>query len=293
MGDVRWMFHATAMGADYDAILDPLARLFGARVMHRQQLEEPVGRDGGMVWIGDNAIEIGAPYGDGSSVAAFVERFGGGMHSVALQVDDVAATLRRVEPLGVEVAARIAPDIVFTRPTATAGLVLEWGSHVQADDPRFGAPLLPFVQPPVVAIDRMAWVGALVREPRADARRLAEVLDTPLVEYGDADELGPDVPFAALDLGDCMLALYPVPADPTVSERLWGDAHDRARCIALALSVTDVDVAERALAAEGVAVHHRASDGRIVLDPAVLPFPIVLTEQLLPGDPRTPTSPED
>ena len=65
MGDVRWMMHATAMGPDYDAILDPLARLFGCRAMHRWQGEEPVGRDGGMTWIGDNSIEIGSPYGDG------------------------------------------------------------------------------------------------------------------------------------------------------------------------------------------------------------------------------------
>jgi hypothetical protein len=261
--------------------------------MHRQQLEEPVGRDGGMVWIGDNSIEIGAPYGEGSSVVAFVERFGGGMHSVAVQVDDVAATLRRVEPLGVEVAARIGPDIVFTRPGATAGLVLEWASHVQEDDPRWGAPLLPFLQPPVVAVDRMAFVAALVRDPAADARRLADVFDTTLVEYGDADELGSDVPFAALDLGDCVLALYPVPPDDTASEEIWGGRHERPRCIALALSVANLSVAERALAAEGVTVHHRAGDGRVVLDPAALPFPIVLTEALLPGDPRIPTSPED
>ena len=122
MGDVRWMFHATAMGPDYDGILGPLARLFGCRVLHRQQLPEPVGRDGGMTWIGDNSIEIGAPYGEGSSVATFVERLGGGMHSVAVQVPDVAATLARLEPLGVEVASRISPEIVFTRSGGTAGL---------------------------------------------------------------------------------------------------------------------------------------------------------------------------
>lgn len=291
MGDVRWMFHATAMGPDYDAILDPLAHLFGCRVMHRWQQEEPVGRDGGMTWIGDNSIEIGAPYGEGSSVAAFVERFGGGMHSVAVQVDDLAATLRRVEPLGVEVAARIGPDIVFTRPGATAGIVFEWGSHVQDDDPRFGAPALPYVEPPVVAVERMAFVAALVRDPAAAVRRLAEVLDTPMVEYGD--QLDADVPHAALDLGDCMLALYPVPPDAATSRAVWGDVHERPRCVALALSVADQRVAERALAAEGVNVHHRAADGRVVLDPSVLPFPIVLTDQLLEGDPRLPKTQEN
>ncbi len=145
MGDVRWMFHATAMGPDYDGILGPLARLFGCRVLHRQQLDEPVGRDGGMTWIGDNSIEIGAPYGEGSSVATFVERLGGGMHSVAVQVPDVAATLARLAPLGVEVASRISDEIVFTRSGGTAGLVLEWASHVQDDDPRWGAPVPAFV----------------------------------------------------------------------------------------------------------------------------------------------------
>src|SRR5439155_21280566 len=155
------------------------------------------------------------------------------------------------------------------------------------DDPRFGAPLLPCVRPPVVNIARMAFVAALVRAPAADARRLAQVLDTAMIEYehgdGGRDGLGPDRPHAALDLGDCMLALYPIPPDDATSRTIWGDAHERPRCVALALSVVDQSVAERALAAEGVAVHHRAGDGRVVLDPAALPFPVVLTAQLLPG----------
>ncbi len=291
MGDVRWMFHATAMGPDYDAILGPLERLFGCRVLHRQQLEEPVGRDGGMTWIGDNSIEIGSPYGEGSSVGKFVERFGGGMHSFAVQVDDLAATLRRIEPLGVEVAVRLAPDLAFTRPGGTAGLVIEWGSHVQDDDPRFGAPVPAFVVPPVVNVELMAFVAALVRDPARDGERLAEVLDTDLVAYDHGT--APDVPHFALDLGDCMLALYPVPPDETTSRAVWGGHHDRPRCVALALTVTDLGAAERALAAEQVVVHHRTGDGRVVLDPSVLPFPVLLTEELLPGDPRTPTSLED
>lgn len=283
MRDVRWMFHATAMGPEYDEILDPLARLFGCRVLHRQQLEEPVGRDGGMTWIGDNSIEIGAPFGEGSSVAAFVERLGGGMHSVAVQVEDVPATLTRLAPLGVEVAARIAPDLVFTRPGGTAGLVFEWSSHVQPDDPRFGAPVPPFVVEPVVNVERMAFVGALVREPAADAERLAEVLDAELVTYDHGDAV--DVPHRALDLGDCMLALYPIPPDEATSRAVWGGAYGRPRCLALGLSVADQRVAERALAAAGIGVHHRTTDERAVLVDR-LPFPVVLSDRLLGGDPR-------
>ncbi len=288
MPDVRWMFHATAMGPDYDGILGPLARLFGARVLHRQQLPEPVGRDGGMTWIGDNSIEIGAPFGEGSSVAAFVERLGGGMHSVAVQVPDVASTLARLEPLGVEVASRISDEIVFTRSGGTAGLVLEWASHVQDDDPRWGAPVPAFLDEPVVDVERMAFVGAIVRDPQRDGARLAEVLDTTLVTYEIDDGHGgtPDVPHCALDLGDCLLALYPVPPDEATSRAVWGDVFERPRCLALGLTVADQGVAERALDVAGVPVHHRASDARAVLV-AGLPFPVVLSDQLLAGDPRT------
>ena len=285
MPDVRWMFHATAFGPDYDGILDPLARLFGCRVLHRQQLEEPVGRDGGMTWIGDNSIEIGSPYGEGSSVATFVERLGGGMHSVAVQVDDLSVSLRRLEALGVEVAVRLAPDLAFTRPGTTAGLVFEWGSHVQDDDPRFGAPIPPFVAAPVVNVERMAFVGAVVRDPPRDAERLAEVLDTKLVSYEHDGAV--DLPHRALDLGDCLLALYPIPPDEDTSRAVWGNVYQRPRCVALGLTVADQGLAERALGAAGVGVHHRATDGRAVLVDT-LPFPVVLTDQLLAGDPRTP-----
>jgi hypothetical protein len=285
MGDVRWMFHATAMGPDYDGLFGPLERLFGCRVLHRQQLPEPVGRDGGMTWLGDNSIEIGAPYGEGSSVATFVERLGGGMHSVAVQVPDVRATRARLATLGVEVASEISPEIVFTRSGGTAGLVLEWASHVQDDDPRWDAPVPPFVVEPVVHVDHMAFVAALVRDPARDAERLAEVLDTDLISYEHGDAA--DVPHRALDLGDCLLALYPIPPDAATSFAVWGGEYERPRCIALGLTVADQGVAERALGAAGVGVHHRTADGcAVVVD--TLPFPVVLTNQLLAGDPRAP-----
>ena len=161
--------------------------------------------------------------------------------------------------------------------------MIEWASHVQDDDPRWGAPTPPFVHPPVVDVTHMAFVAALVRDPARDGARLAEVLDTTLVEYDHHG--GDDAPHVALDLGDCMLALYPVPADEASSRAVWRDHHERPRCIALGLSVDDQPAAEQALAADGVVVHHRAADGRAVFVDE-MPFPIVLTDTLLPGDPR-------
>ena len=144
---VRWMFHATAMGPSYDAILEPLARLFGCRVLHDNEVSTPgVERRGGMTWIADNSIEIGQPLGESSPVRRFLERFGGGMHSVAVQVADLDVALERAERVGVRVASRIDEGLAFTRPGDTAGLLIEWYSKRQGDDPRWGAPEPPFVQ---------------------------------------------------------------------------------------------------------------------------------------------------
>ena len=73
---------------------------------------------------------------------------------------------------------------------------------------------------------------------------------------------------------------------PQQSDAIWGTVHTRPRCLALGLTVADLATAEAALGAEGVEVRRRTTDGALVLDTAQLPFPVVLTDRLLSGDPR-------
>jgi hypothetical protein len=238
-----------------------------------------------MTWIADNSIEIGQPLGEASPVRRFLERFGGGMHSVAVQVADLDVALERAERVGVRVASRIDEGLAFTRPGDTSGLLIEWYSKRQGDDPRWGAPVPAFVGDPVVLPTHVAFVGAIVDDPVSTAWHLGEVLDTEvsiLAVDGPADS-----PRAAVALGDCVLALYPVPSSAPESVHVWGAVYDRARCLALGLTVEDIGTAERALHDAGVGVQHRVNDGSVVLDPRALPFPILLTDHLLPGDPRT------
>ena len=54
----------------------------------------------------------------------------------------------------------------------------------------------------------------------------------------------------------------------------------------MGLVVDNLAAAETALAGHGHHVHHRTSEGHLVLDDTRLPFPIVLTDGLLAGDPR-------
>ena len=260
--EVRWMFHATAMVRDYDAAMAPLTRLFGARVLHDNVVEDPgIGRRGGMTWLGDGSLEVGEPAGPDSPVTAFLERFGGGMHSVGLQVADAAAAKAHLDSVGVRIVNELAPGLFFTHPADTAGLLLEWNANQQADDPRWGGEVPPGGDP-VVGVERLAFVGALVRDPHADAQRLAEVLGLPVTfDAGGKPHRGAIV--SAVSLGDCSLALSP----------LEGSGAPRPRVFSLGLLVHDLAAAESALAGEPEAT-------------SALPFPIVLTDGLLPGDPR-------
>jgi hypothetical protein len=137
----------------------------------------------------------------------------------------------------------------------------------------------------------MAFVGAVVRDPERDGEQLAEVLDTELVTYDHHDAV--DVPHRALDLGDCLLALYPVPPDAATSRAVWGGVYERPRCLALGLSVADQDVSERALVDAGLPVHHRSSALHHAVLVDGLPFPVVLTDRLLGGDPRSTDSTQE
>jgi hypothetical protein len=283
MTAIRGLWHATAMARGYDALLGPLQRLFGAVVMHDHVSEDPtVGRRGGMVWLGDNSVEIGAPVGDRSPVRRFVEEWGGGMHSLAVSVADADATRSRLAEQGVAPIAAVSDHIFFTRPRETAGLLLEWSATFTDDDPRAGAPLAELPTPPVVDVRQFAFVSAVVADPPAVAARLAELFDTEVVRL--RPDARPDQVAAIVSLVDCLLVLFPMPT-ADAGRRLWGQDITRPRLHAQGLRVTDLGDALAALATEEIEPV-RTVDGMAFLDPSALPIPTFLCQQLLPEDPR-------
>ena len=280
--EVRWLFHSTAMVTDYDLATERLGSLTGLVVLEYGESSEPgIGRRGGMAWVGDNAIEVGQPVVE-DAARQFVDRHGGGMHSVALQVLDLDATVAHLEAKGVRIAARPRPEMCFTDPRDTAGVLVQWSCFELDVDPHFGAPV-PVAEPaPPIPVVRHAFVGALVEEPLRVADRLAEIMGTE-VTFEDRPA-GPDRPMAAVSLGDCTLALFALSAPD--SPALWGRRYERARTHLLALRVDDRVAAEDTLAALGVRVLR--SDAMLtVIDPADTGgVQIALTDRLLPGDPR-------
>jgi Glyoxalase/Bleomycin resistance protein/Dioxygenase superfamily len=281
---VRWLFHSTAMVADYDLAVRNLATLIGLTVLEYSESTEPgIGRRGGMAWAGDNAVEIGQPIGEGAA-AQFVERFGGGMHSIALQVENLEATMAHLQREEVHIAARPRPDMCFSDPRDTGGVFLQWSTFELPDDPRFGAPTpdpLPAARVLAPATHH-AFVGALVDDPLVWAGRFASLLGT-AVTFAHADA-APGHPMAGVSLGDCTLALFPLPGHD--GRALWGHTYERPRTHLLALQVDDLGAATDALHRAGITIV-RWDGGLVVLDPAATGgVQVALTGNLLPGDPR-------
>lgn len=279
---VRWMFHSTAMVADYDEAIERLAALGGLRVLEYSDNPQPeIGRRGGMTWIGDNSIEIGQPTYEGGGGDRWVQRTGGGIHSVAVQVHDIERAIEHVASVDIPVAARPMPEMFFTDPRRTDGVFVEWGAFEVHEDPRFGADTPPIETPALLDVERQAFVGAVVTDPLATAQRMSGLLGTDVTfRHPDA---APSEPVAGVSLGDCTLALYPLPGDDA---SLWGTGYTSPRCHLLALSVPDLAAASAALADSPFRVI-RSGPSMLVLDPATTgTVQIAIVDALLPGDPR-------
>jgi len=285
MGDheLRWTFHSTAMVADYDAAISTLGRYFGLRVLEYSESAIPeVGRRGGMTWVGDNSIEIGQPLVPGAGAAKFVERNGGGVHSVAVQVTDVEATIDHLAVLGVAVAARPDPHFFFSDPRTTGGVFFEWADIEVDEDPRFGASEPAFEEPPLLEVAHHAFIGALVDDPMAWADRFCALLGTE--RTFEDPTAGPGQPRVGVSLKDQTLALFALPGEQSVD--LWGRAYERARTHLIGLSVPDLAAAAVQLEAVGVGLVRRTPD-MVVVDPRNTgDVQVALVERLLPGDPR-------
>ncbi|HEY6474299.1 MAG TPA: VOC family protein [Acidimicrobiales bacterium] len=279
---VRWLFHSTAMVADYDLAVRNLGALVGLTVLEYSESTEPgIGRRGGMAWVGDNAIEIGQPIGEGGA-ARFVERFGGGIHSIALQVEDLEATMAHLEQQEIHIAARPRPEMCFTDPRDTGGVFLQWSTFELPVDPRFGGMVPSAATPALAPATQHAFVGALVDDPRAWSEQFAEILGT-AVTFEDVGA-SPGQPVAGVSLVDCTLALFRL--DEAADPVLWGRAYERACTHLVALRVGDLSTAAAATAGAGVAALRREGD-LVVLDPAATGgVQVALTGSLLPGDPR-------
>lgn len=84
-----------------------------------------------MLPIGESRIELLEPTSGDSPISKFLEKRGGGIHHIAVEVDDIEATLTNLKSQGmrlIDETPRIGAEgclVAFVHPTATGGVLLE------------------------------------------------------------------------------------------------------------------------------------------------------------------------
>jgi methylmalonyl-CoA epimerase len=125
--------HVGIAVADLDASLLVYEELFGARLEHRESVEDQ-GVEAASVRVGESRIELLRPLGPDTPVGRFLAKRGPGMHHVAFEVDDLVAELVRLRAEGAQLIddsprrGLFGLQVAFVHPEATGGVLAEFVS---------------------------------------------------------------------------------------------------------------------------------------------------------------------
>jgi methylmalonyl-CoA/ethylmalonyl-CoA epimerase len=115
---------------DLDGAVETYERLFGARLEHRETVEEQ-GVEAASLRIGSDRVELLASLGEDTPVGRFLSNRGPGMHHVAYEVDDVGAALDELAADGAELIDErprqglFGLQVAFVHPDAVHGVLAE------------------------------------------------------------------------------------------------------------------------------------------------------------------------
>lgn len=102
----------------------------GLKNVHTEVVEEQKVRVA-MLPIGETRIELLEPTASDSPISKFLEKRGGGIHHIAIEVDDINGVLERLKSNGVKLidqVPRVGAEgclIAFVHPSSTNGVLLE------------------------------------------------------------------------------------------------------------------------------------------------------------------------
>ncbi|HXH21519.1 MAG TPA: VOC family protein [Dehalococcoidia bacterium] len=225
------------VASDLQKAEEDLSAVFGLAVCHRDAGVEVFGLRNFLMPVGNNFLEVVAPFREGTAAGRYLERRGGdGGYMVIMQTDDVLSARERVLSMGI----RLVLDDVARGRRESAGIQLHPrdvpGAIVELrqdqDDASPDGPWRP--AGPDWKAARTGLVRAMTAaevqtdDPPALARRWGEVIER-------AVSVGPRGPEIALD--DAVLRF--VPARDGRGEGLAGldfEVADRARIMQAALA---------------------------------------------------------
>jgi methylmalonyl-CoA/ethylmalonyl-CoA epimerase len=121
--------HVGMAVADTEAMVALLSKLFGFKVADEHD-EPAAGFKSTTLSSADVTIELIQPAGPQSMIQKFIEKRGGGLHHVSIQVDDLDAEMARLKGLGVQFTGEEPVQmhdakLIFIHPRSTNGLLIE------------------------------------------------------------------------------------------------------------------------------------------------------------------------
>jgi methylmalonyl-CoA/ethylmalonyl-CoA epimerase len=128
--EARGIHHLGVAVDDLDEAVDTYERLFGARVEHRDTVQEQ-GVEAASLRVGESRVELLASLGAETPVGKFLAKRGPGMHHVAYEVDDLSFSLAELERAGAELIdsepreGLFGLQVAFVHPDSTHGVLAE------------------------------------------------------------------------------------------------------------------------------------------------------------------------
>ena len=126
----RGIHHLGVAVEDLDDALATYERLFGARLEHRDTVDEQ-GVEAASLRLGESRVELLASLGPDTPVGRFLAKRGPGMHHVAYEVDDLASSLGELARQGAELIdmeprrGLFGLEVAFVHPDAVHGVLSE------------------------------------------------------------------------------------------------------------------------------------------------------------------------
>lgn len=102
----------------------------GLKNVHTEVVEDQKVRVA-MLPIGETRIELLEPTSEDSPISKFLEKRGGGIHHIAVEVEDIEAALLKLKQAGarlIDEQPRIGAEgclVAFVHPSSTSGVLLE------------------------------------------------------------------------------------------------------------------------------------------------------------------------
>ncbi len=113
-----------------DEALKFWSEALGLENVHTETVEDQKVRVA-MLPIGESRIELLEPTSDDSPISKFLEKRGGGIHHIAVEVEDIVAALEKLKARGmrlIDETPRTGAEgclVAFVHPGSTGGVLLE------------------------------------------------------------------------------------------------------------------------------------------------------------------------